>query len=131
MPTSQESSEEHKKPLIGKILPLLIPGLVTVLIAGGSLIAKNTLELRTADRKIERANVDRYRRTLEHYRTHMSGASDCMVRNKRILRGLPETNPLIPVAEGMIDQCEEEKDEWKERIENYVEENKHMGYSGT
>jgi di/tripeptidase len=106
----------------------MIPGLISILIAGGGVIAKNMLEIRTLDRKQERANVDRYRRTLEHFRAHYATSGECVIRNKRILRELPEDDPLVPVAEGMIDQCNEEKEEWRERIENYVEENKHMGY---
>ena len=130
MSKSQDTSEEKKglHPVTKMMLPILGAALVSVLGTGAGLIAKHEGDIRTANRKLERSNVDKYRRTLEHLRVHFRTSGECVVRNKRILRGLPEGNPLIPVAESNIDQCEEEKSEWKERIENYVEENKHMGY---
>ena len=125
-------SEEKKEAMIGPVGKVLLPlagaALLSAVGAGATMILKHEGDVRTIDRIIERARVDRYRRNLEHYRDHYLLEKDCITRNKSILRYLEEGSALVPIAEGALDRCVELKEDWYGKIENYVEENKHMGY---
>lgn len=115
-------------PVTKTIIPIVLAALISVLGTGAGVIAKHEGDIRTLNRKMERTNVDKYRRNLQHYRNHYDGVKECIIRNKRIARGLPEGHDLIALAENQVESCIEDRASWLELIENFVEENKHMGY---
>lgn len=123
-----DEPKKDKKGTLEKVAPFIIPVVVSLCMTVGGVLVKHEAGIRKTNRMLERVSVDKYRRNLQHYRAHYEGAKDCVVRNKRISRALTEGDDLIAVAVNMAEQCEEDKDTWKELIENFVEENKHMGY---
>lgn len=123
------SSDKPKlHPATKAVIPILVAALVSLIGTGGGLLAKHEGDIRTINRHMERINVEKYRRNLQHYRNHYAATRECITRNKRIARGLPQGHELITLAMDRVEQCEEEKGSWQELIENFVEENKHMGY---
>lgn len=128
MPSKNKNKRQGLHPVTKAVIPILIAALVSLMGTAGGLIAKNIGDIRTLSRKLERAEVDKYRRTLGHYRDHYLAAKNCITKNKRILRDLPEGDRLINTAQSAIDECSEARDGWRAMVENYVEENKHMGY---
>ena len=125
MPSSSQSSD---KPLVGKLLPLMVPGLISVLVAGGSVIANNMMNIRSLDRALAELRVKDYRqhkRTLEHLiQVDRASVQIEMVKSKEIVKEGMEV-PLW--LEASLENKRERIDMMRSRLENYVEENKHEG----
>lgn len=106
-------------------IPIITALLVALLTASGATLYRHELAIMSVARNLEKLQIKDYRQQRDNLRKQVEFHGDSYTTLEAVIENDPEA--FGPNGRLILRQRKEDHEEAKERLENYVEENKHYG----